>query len=74
MTGLYPEALAAIALWPVRGSPSNPRQWPVAALAAIWSLRPGCHIAVRAAGPSGDPPQSRTSMFFPLPPQKEVVT
>lgn len=50
MTGLCPEALAAIA------------------------LRPGSHIAVRTAGPSDDPPQSRTSMFFPLPPQKEEVT
>ena len=74
MAGLYPEDLAAIALWPVDGSPPKPRQWPVAALAAIWSLRPGSPIAVRRAGPSDHPPQSRTGMFFPLPPQKEVVT
>ena len=43
------------ALWPVAGSPPNPRQWLVAALVAIWSLRLGAHIAVRTAGISDDP-------------------
>ena len=43
------------ALWPVAGSPPNPRQWLVATLVAIWSLRLGSHIAVRTAGISDDP-------------------
>jgi len=126
---------AASALWPVAGAVSNARQWLVAALVAIWSLRLGLHIAVRTAGITDDPRyaafarewgvnsprkmflflqnqgfgsiplvfsifvaarfpsdtlrlqdyvrsrrerdrdyQSRTSMFFPLPPQKGVAT
>src|SRR4051812_30372773 len=43
------------ALWPVAGSPPNIRQWLVAALVAIWSLRLGWHIAVRTAGITDDP-------------------
>lgn len=43
------------ALWPIAGSPPNPRQWLVAALVAIWSLRLGSHIALRTAGISDDP-------------------
>src|SRR3954468_1975697 len=43
------------ALWPVEGAPHNARQWLVAALVAIWSLRLGIHIAVRTAGISDDP-------------------
>ena len=112
------------ALWPIGGATPNARQWLVAALVAIWSLRLGVHIAARTAkisdnpryaafaGESGlDAPrkmfwflqnqgfgsiplvfaifiaarfphpalrllddQSRTSAFFPLPPQKGVVT
>jgi steroid 5-alpha reductase family enzyme len=46
---------AGAALWPVAGSPPNPRQWLVAALVAIWSLRLGSHIAVRTAGILDDP-------------------
>jgi steroid 5-alpha reductase family enzyme len=46
---------AGAALWPVAGSPPNPRQWLVAALVAIWSLRLGSHIAVRTSGISDDP-------------------
>jgi steroid 5-alpha reductase family enzyme len=43
------------ALWPVAGEPPNVRQWLVAALVAIWSVRLGAHIAVRTSGISDDP-------------------
>lgn len=43
------------ALWPVAGAPPNARQWLVAALVAIWSLRLGIHIAIRSAGITDDP-------------------
>jgi steroid 5-alpha reductase family enzyme len=43
------------ALWPIGGAAPNPRQWLVAGLAAIWSLRLGVHIARRTAGISDDP-------------------
>jgi steroid 5-alpha reductase family enzyme len=46
---------AGSALWPVAGASPNPRQWLVAALVAIWSLRLGVHIAIRTAGISDDP-------------------
>ena len=46
---------AASALWPIAGATPNPRQWLVAGLAAIWSLRLGVHIARRSAGISDDP-------------------
>jgi steroid 5-alpha reductase family enzyme len=46
---------AGSALWPVAGASPNARQWLVAALVAIWSLRLGLHIAVRSAGISDDP-------------------
>ena len=46
---------AASALWPVAGTAPNARQWLVAALVAIWSLRLGLHIAVRTAGITDDP-------------------
>jgi steroid 5-alpha reductase family enzyme len=46
---------AAGALLPVAGASVNARQWPVAALVAIWSLRLGVHIATRTAGISDDP-------------------
>src|SRR5580693_4166229 len=46
---------AGSALWPVAGHPPNIRQWLVAALVAIWSLRLGVHIAVRTAAISDDP-------------------
>src|ERR1700733_16152515 len=46
---------AASALWPVAGSAPNARQWLVAALVAIWSLRLGSHIAARTAGITDDP-------------------
>ena len=54
---------AGSALWPVAGAAPNARQWPVAALVALWSLRLGSHIAVRTAG-----------MFFPVPSKEGVVT
>jgi steroid 5-alpha reductase family enzyme len=46
---------AASALWPVANTAPNARQWLVAALVAIWSLRLGLHIAVRTAGIPDDP-------------------
>jgi steroid 5-alpha reductase family enzyme len=46
---------AGSALWPVAGSAPNARQWLVAALVAIWSLRLGVHIAVRTSGITDDP-------------------
>jgi steroid 5-alpha reductase family enzyme len=46
---------AGSALWPVAGVAPNARQWLVAALVAIWSLRLGLHIAARTAGISDDP-------------------
>src|SRR5580692_2907371 len=46
---------AGSALWPIAGSAPNARQWLVAALVAIWSLRLGLHIAVRTAHITDDP-------------------
>jgi steroid 5-alpha reductase family enzyme len=46
---------AASALWPVAGTAPNARQWLVASLVMIWSLRLGIHIAVRTSGISDDP-------------------
>src|ERR1700760_3719802 len=46
---------AGSALWPIAGTAPNARQWLVAALVAIWSLRLGLHIAVRTAGITDDP-------------------
>jgi len=46
---------AASALWPVGGAAPNGRQWLVASLVAIWSLRLGIHIAIRTAGITDDP-------------------
>src|ERR1700674_5765186 len=46
---------AGSALWPVAGQAPNARQWLVAALVAIWSLRLGLHIAVRTSGITDDP-------------------
>ena len=46
---------AGSALWPVGGAAPNARQWLVAALVAIWSLRLGAHIAARTAKISDDP-------------------
>jgi steroid 5-alpha reductase family enzyme len=46
---------AGSALWPVGGESPNARQWLVAALVAVWSLRLGLHIAIRTAGISDDP-------------------
>ena len=43
------------ALLAVAGASLNARQWLVAALVAIWSLRLGIHIAIRTAGISDDP-------------------
>src|SRR6202051_3247552 len=46
---------AGSALWPIGGTAPNARQWLVAALVAIWSLRLGVHIAVRTTGITDDP-------------------
>lgn len=46
---------AGSALWPIGGAAPNPRQWLVAGLVAVWSLRLGVHIARRTAGISDDP-------------------
>jgi steroid 5-alpha reductase family enzyme len=46
---------AGSALWPVEGAVPNSRQWLVAALVAIWSLRLGLHIAARTRGIADDP-------------------
>jgi steroid 5-alpha reductase family enzyme len=46
---------AGAALWPVAGTAPNARQWLVAGLVAIWSLRLGVHIALRTAGITDDP-------------------
>jgi steroid 5-alpha reductase family enzyme len=46
---------AGSALWPVTDAAPNARQWLVAALVAIWSVRLGLHIAVRTAGITDDP-------------------
>lgn len=43
------------ALWPMPGEPVAPRQWLIAALVVIWSLRLGTHIAIRTAGITDDP-------------------
>jgi steroid 5-alpha reductase family enzyme len=55
---------AGSALWPVAGGAPGPWQWLVAALVAIRQM-------LRSRGARS---QSRTSMLFPLPPQKGVVT
>src|SRR5579864_2930462 len=46
---------AGSALWQSGDAGPNPRQWLVAALVAIWSLRLGMHVAVRTARISDDP-------------------
>jgi steroid 5-alpha reductase family enzyme len=46
---------AGSALWPVADAAPNARQWLVAALVAIWSVRLGLHIAVRTAAIPDDP-------------------
>jgi steroid 5-alpha reductase family enzyme len=46
---------AGSALWPIDGTAPGARQWLVATLVAIWSLRLGLHVAARTAGISDDP-------------------
>ena len=46
---------AGSALWPIGGAAPNPRQWLVAALVAVWSLRLGVHIARRTLRITDDP-------------------
>jgi steroid 5-alpha reductase family enzyme len=46
---------AGSALWPIGGAAPSTRQWLVAALVAIWSIRLGSHIAARTWGITDDP-------------------
>src|SRR6476469_3901061 len=46
---------AASALWPVPGEGAAARQWLVAGLVAVWSLRLGTHVAIRTIGIKDDP-------------------
>jgi steroid 5-alpha reductase family enzyme len=46
---------AGSALWPAGGAAPNARQWLVAALVAVWSLRLGSHIAIRTSDITDDP-------------------
>lgn len=46
---------AGSALWPIAGAAPNLRQWLVAGLVALWSVRLGGHIAIRTAGITDDP-------------------
>jgi steroid 5-alpha reductase family enzyme len=43
------------ALWPMAGQAVTPRQWLIAALVTLWSLRLGSHIAARSAKITDDP-------------------
>src|ERR1700741_2753042 len=57
---------AGSALWPVGGEAANARQWLVAALVAIWSLRLGIHIAIRTSGITDDPRYAAFAMEWGL--------
>src|SRR4051794_6729274 len=46
---------AAGAIWPVDGTAPHARQWLVAALVVVWSLRLGSHVAIRSRGIADDP-------------------
>ena len=46
---------AGAALWPMAGEGANARQWLVASLVALWSVRLGMHIAIRTRGIADDP-------------------
>jgi steroid 5-alpha reductase family enzyme len=43
------------ALWPIAGIAPNARQWLVASLVVIWSLRLGLHVGARTAAITDDP-------------------
>src|ERR1700749_4683338 len=47
---------AGSALWPIAGAAPNARQWLVAGLVAVWSLRRWLHNAGGAAGGYDDAP------------------
>lgn len=51
--------LVLVALWPVAGGAITARQWLVAALVAIWSLRLGIYIARRVSHGAEDPRYAR---------------
>ena len=46
---------AGSALWPLDGAPLTARQWLIAVLVVVWSLRLGVHIAMRTAKITDDP-------------------
>ena len=46
---------AGSAFWPFDGAPFTARQWLIAVLVVVWSLRLGVHIAVRTAKITDDP-------------------
>jgi steroid 5-alpha reductase family enzyme len=46
---------AAGALWPIAGAVPDQRQWLVASLVVVWSLRLGGHIAIRTVAGTDDP-------------------
>src|SRR6201986_4942756 len=46
---------AGSALWPIAGAAPNARQWLVAGLVAVWSLRLGMDIRGRHAGITHEP-------------------
>lgn len=46
---------AGSALWSIAGAAPNARQWLVAVLVAVWSVRLGSHIAARTAHITDDP-------------------
>src|SRR3954449_7365601 len=46
---------AAGAIWPVVGTAPHARQWLVAVLVVVWSLRLGSHVALRSRGIADDP-------------------
>jgi len=58
---------AAGAVWPIAGASPNLRQWLLATLVAVWSLRLGSHIALRTAGITDDPRYERNCALAGVP-------
>src|SRR5258707_15390127 len=65
---------AGSALWPTAGAAPNARQWLIAPSVHVTGIPPLEAQMLRARGACYRDYQSRTSAFFPLPPQKGVVT
>ena len=64
---------AVAALWPVAGTAPNARQWLVAGLIAVWSLRLGIHIAIRTAGIADDPRYAAFAREWSADPPRKMV-